>query len=319
MSNYNQFSILEVIPKAATKEIIIRTNFKVDPNSVTLKTVSYYNYDAARLETYKLSVEGKDIRIVLNDYPANDSRYYLKVLGIKDALGRKLTSQYDDYIKFVNDVKTKVEIISPVSRETLKDRTVEVRLSLKEIMEDVQLKYRIEISADNAFFGKVTSIVCTVPNQYLNKSNIQFVLVDDEILTTDTGLPISFNNVQFQNDELSLNTYIEKEGQLYIRARAEINEATVGVWSETVSFNILTVSMDSLETTFLEDYLTTDELFDDSVMEAIEIVDRSDIATTDSMFFIEFNKEIVLPENYKVTQDGLIKLGVVIAKRKEMK
>lgn len=320
MSSYNQFSIQEVIPDASQKLITIKTNFKIDVNSVSLKTVGLYNYDRAKLENYKLSVDGKIIYIQMNDYPSNDSRYYLKIVGIKDALGRALSASYDDYIKFVNDIKTTVEIISPVSRETLKEREVSICLRLSKVEPDV--RYRIEIGIDNVFFGKLSTIVCNIPNEYQNKTDVKFLLDEEDFkLSTDGGLPISFNEGQYRNDELTLVATIEREGQVYIRARAESStvESIVGEWSEVISFNIITITMDSLETTFLEDYLTTDELFDDSVREAIEIVDRTEVATTDELFYLEFNKDIQLPEDYKLNADGFIKLGTIMAKRKEMK
>lgn len=323
LSNFNQFSIQEVTPDASQKLITIKTNFKIDANTVNLKSVGLYNYDAAKLENYKLSVDGKNIYIKMIDYPSNNSRYYLKVIGIKDALGRTLSATYDDYIKFVNDIKTKVEIISPVSRETLKEREVNICLRLTNVSSDV--KYRIEIGIDNVFFGKVSTMICQIPNEYQNKSDVQFLInnteKENEVLTDSSGLPIAFINGYYRNDELTLITNIDREGQVYIRARAEssISDSIVGDWSETISFNILTITMDSLETTFLEEYLTTDELFDESVREPVEIVDKTEIATTDSVFFLEFNKDIRLPEDYKLTQDGYIKFGTIMAKRKEMK
>ena len=72
---YNEFSIQSVEPDLSAKRITITTNFKVDPNSVTLKTVSYYNYDTKKLELYQLRVDGKIIYIELNDYPAHDQRF----------------------------------------------------------------------------------------------------------------------------------------------------------------------------------------------------------------------------------------------------
>ena len=317
MSTYNEFSIQAVIPDLPNRQIIIKTNFKVDPSSVDMKSVAYYDYDNAKLAVYKLEVETKNIYIKLNEYPSSGSRYYLKISGIKDALGRKLATNFDDYIKFTESVTTKVQIISPTSRETYKDRTVVIRLKISEVMND--LSYRIEISTDNVFYNKITTLLCKVPNEFLNIKDTQFFLVNDDILANQDGVAITFNNGLFLNDELELNTTIEREGQLYIRARAELNEITVGDWSEIISFNIYTVSMDSIETNFLEDYLTSNDLFEDSILEPIEVVDRSEPATNEGAFFIEFNKDIKIPEKYVLNKDGYIKLGTIVCTRKEVK
>ena len=108
MGTYNEFSIQAVVPDLSNKQIIIKTNFKVDASSVNMKSVAYYDYDNAKLAEYKLEIDTKDIYIKLNEYPSSGSRYYLKVRGIKDALGRKLATNFDDYIKFPEDVVTKV-------------------------------------------------------------------------------------------------------------------------------------------------------------------------------------------------------------------
>lgn len=314
---YNQFSIQSVIPDLSQKQIVIETNFKVDANTVDLKTVAYYDYDKKQLEVYKLKVEGKKIYILLSDYPANGSRYYLKISGIKDALGRNLSSVYDDYINFRNDVKTKLEITSPLSRETLKDRLVDIRIKATEVIDN--LRYRIEISTDNMFFSNKTTLICYMPKEYNVSDKSQAIEINNnQVLATESNIPIVFNNGLFVADELTLSTTIDKEGQLYIRARAELDDSVVGDWCEFISFNIYTITMESLETTFLEDYLTTDIIFDDSLMEPPSIQDKTTNCYTPSIFFFEFNKEINLPNSYEVNSEGYIRLRYVNGKRKEI-
>jgi hypothetical protein len=78
--------------------------------------------------------------------------------------------------------------------------------------------------------------------------------------------------------------------------------------------------MESINTNFLEDYLLTDDLFDDTVeLIQTEIQDKTAIATNDGVFYLEFNKEIQLPENYEVDEDGYVNLGTIIGFRKELK
>lgn len=297
---YNEFSIQSVEPDFSEKRITITTNFKVDPNSVTFKTVSYYNYDTKKLESYQLKVDNKKIYVELEDYPAHDQRLYLHVSGIQDALGRKLMVNYDDYIKYDNDVITKVEILAPISRETLKSRDVYIAIQAKEVISNI--KYRIEIGLDNVFFKKIATLVCNCNEKTVNNED-GLIVVDEK----------------YFNDGISLYTTIEREGQLFIRARAELDESIVGEWSEVSSFNIYTVPMDSIETTFLEDYLTTDELFEEEfLIEEIQVVDKTECAEDVPSFFIEFNKEIKLPEEYKYDVNGLIKLDTITARRKDI-
>ena len=159
MTSYSEFSIQEIIPDISTKTIKIVTNFKVDPNSVSELTVAYYSYDTGKLETYQLRVDGKNIYVDFLNYPDDESRYFLKVAGIKDALGRTLKTNFDGYIKFEKDIKTKVKILSPVSRVTYKSRLIDIRLQLTDMLKD--LTYRIEISTDNVFYNVLTTMYNT--------------------------------------------------------------------------------------------------------------------------------------------------------------
>lgn len=297
MGTYNLFSIQDVLPDLSKKQIIITTNFQVDPTTVDLTTVKFFNYDDANLEQYTFKVEGKNIILCLNNFPSSNIRYYLKVDGIKDALKRPLSCKYNDYIRFFDDVVTKIEILSPISRESLRDRNIHIKLRATDVVDN--LYYRVEIGIDNAFFSTIATIKCSDTNAE-----------SEEVKITDLN---SENNI------ITFNTRIEREGQLYMRARAEINDSVVGDWSETVSFNIYTVHMDSIETTFLEDYLTTYDLFEEEALVETEIIDRSEIATNDGLFYIELNKKIKLPDNYEIDDDGYINLGTVLGSRKELK
>lgn len=284
MSTYNEFSIQEVIPDLSNKRLIIITNFKVDPQTILPTNIALYNYDRTSLETYQLIPDNKNIFVVMNDYPTNDTRYYLKIKDLRDALGRTLKTEFNDYIIFKNEVKTKLEIVSPKSRETVKSRIIPMKIKVTELDEEKATTCRIEFSSDNIFYNILNT-------------------VEQDIV----------------NGEVSIDTTIEREGQIYVRARAE-RDNLVGDWSETICFNIYTIPMESINTNFLEDYLLTDDLFDDTVdLMQTEIQDKTAIATNDGVFYLEFNKEIQLPENYEVDEDGYVNLGTIMGFRKELK
>lgn len=284
MSTYNEFSIQEVIPDLSNKRLIIITNFKVDPQTILPTNIALYNYDRTSLETYQLIPDNKNIFVVMNDYPTSDTRYYLKIKDLRDALGRTLKTEFNDYIVFKNEVKTKLEIVSPKSRETVKSRVIPMKIKVTELDEEKATTCRIEFSSDNIFYNILNT-------------------VEQDIV----------------NGEVSIDTTIEREGQIYVRARAE-RDNLVGDWSETICFNIYTIPMESINTNFLEDYLLTDDLFDDTVeLIQTEIQDKTAIATNDGVFYLEFNKEIQLPENYEVDEDGYVNLGTIIGFRKELK
>ena len=232
-----------------------------------------------------------------------------EIENLKDALKRKLSTKYNDYIRFFSDVITKVEILSPMSRQTFNSRIFEIKLKATEIVD--HLTYRIEIGIDNAFFSTVATIKCSGLSATTEDINSDNINITSSTVTIDSGA--------LTNDIIKLNTRIEREGQLYIRARAEISDGVVGDWSEVLSFNIHTISMDSIETTFLEDYLTTSDLFEEESLLETEVVEKSDAISNDGLFYLEFNKDIKLPEKYELDENGYINLGVVLGTRKELK
>ena len=302
---YNQFSIIEIITDLKTKTIIIATNFKVDPSTVNLNTVSLYDYSAGngQLADYDLHVDGKNICIILRDYPYSGSKFFLKITEIYDALNRKINYAYNDYIIFEDEVLTKVEIVSPGYREVLSQSTVDIKIKITDPLDDGN--YRVQISADNVFFKTLATVVCNA--------------TADEIASSDDIVQVLEGSSK--DGILNFKTNINYNGQLYIRARAEKSEEEVGRWSEISSFTMHTVPAESMDTTFLEDSITTFDLFPDELeFESLSINEKTTIAKiTDGAFYIEFNKAIQLPEDYKTDADGYVSLGIVTGFRKELK
>jgi hypothetical protein len=302
---YSQFCITDVIPDLKTKAIVVVTNFKVDASTVNYNTVSLYDYKdtGSQIAEYDLHVDGKNICIMLKDYPAPNTRFYLKINDIYDALNRKINYAYNDYIVFNNDVVTDVAIVSPGFRETFSENIINIELKITDPLEDGL--YRIQISPDNVFFKIM--------------STITYNATSDELINDSDAITVIEHSKA--EGRIKLKTDIDYNGQLYIRARAEREEGVVGRWSETSSFTLYTVPLDSMDTTFLDSSLTTFDLFPDEFeMAALEVNSKSTIADiTDRAFYLEFNKEIKLPENYETDADGYVLLGTITGFRKGLK
>ena len=302
---YNQFSVIEVITDLKSKTIIIATNFKVDPSTVNLNTVSLYDYSAGngQLTDYTLHVDGKNICIILRDYPGSGTKYYLKITDIYDALNRKINYAYNDYIVFENEVLTQVEVLSPGYREVFSQNIIDIKIKVTDPLDEG--KYRVQISTDNVYFKILTTIISNATS--------------NEIVSSDNAVQIISDNSN--SGELNFKANIDYNGQLYIRARAERADNEVGRWSETSSFTIHTIPAESMDTTFLEESLTTFDLFPDNVeLESLSVNAKSNVANvTDGAFYIEFNKAIQLPEDYKTDADGYVSLGIVTGFRKGLK
>ena len=302
---YNQFCITNVKPDLKTKTIVITTNFKIDASTVNFKTVSLYHYeeDGSQLAEYSLSVDNKSICIILNDYPPTETRFFLKVTDIYDALNRKINYNYGNYVIFTNDVITDMTVLSPGYRETFTENIIKVRLGIKDALESGF--YRIQISSDNAFFKIISTVTYNATSKKLESSG-------DELTISDNNL---------SENEITFSATVGYNGQLFIRARAEKSETELGRWSEVVPFTINTVLADSMDSTFLDQSLTTFELFEDEFnMTPLAINEKSHISdVTDVAFYMEFNKAIKLPEDYKTNEDGYVSLGIVTGFRKGLK
>lgn len=302
---YNQFCITNVKPDLKTKTIVVTTNFKIDASTVNFKTVSLYHYeeDGSQLAEYSLSVDNKSICIILNDYPPTETRFFLKITDIYDALNRKINYNYGNYVIFTNDVITDMTVLSPGYRETFTENIISVKLGIKDALESGF--YRIQVSSDNAFFKTISTVTYNATNKELESSG-------DELTISESNLSES---------EITFSATVNYNGQLFIRARAEKSETELGRWSEVVPFTINTIPADSMDSTFLDQSLTTFELFEDEFnMTPLAINEKSNISdVTDVAFYMEFNKAIKLPEDYKTDADGYVSLGIVTGFRKGLK
>lgn len=302
---YNQFCITDIVPDLKTKTIVILTNFKVDASTINLNTVSLYDYSAGsnQLANYSLQVDGKAIGIVLDDFPPPNTKYYLKVTDIYDALNRKINYSYNDYIEFTNDVITHIDIIAPAYRETFTQNIIDIKLKIKDPLNEGS--YKIQISSDNAFFKTLSTIIYNISESKLSNDSDVITITEDNSNGT----------------EINFKANINYNGQLFMRARAEKATNEVGAWSDLRTFTVYTVPIDSMDTTFLEPSLTTFDLFEDELnLEPLAINNKSNIInTSDVAFYMEFNKAIKLPEDYKANEDGYVSLGYVTGFRKGLK
>lgn len=299
---YNQFSITEVKPDYSNKQIVISTNFKLDASTVNTSTVELFESEIGNKTEYSVYVNMKTITIKFDDYPKFDT-YYLKIEGIKDALQRSLSCFYSELIYFNSKIKDKLSILAPIHQETLNNKLVQFKVRSTEKLTPEYI-YIIEVSDNISFVHNVKKI-------------------------TANGVALLEKESESEND-ITFTAEIDFEGQVFARARAHVSEEIFGDWSEIISFNIITAHMDSLDTNFMEDYVNTQDIFDEisfREIEPVEILDKSELGTNDGVLYLEFNKDIKLPEQTEeedvidpgFSRENYIKLGVVTGFRKDLK
>lgn len=291
------------------KQIIIETNFKIDTSSISMDNIILYkcleDNTHDRVTNYSLGIDktGKNIIIQFEDYPKDNSRYYIIVKNLIDKLGRQLKENYDRYILFSYNIKTKVTITNPIEQYVSNDSNVEIKMATS--CEDKGIKYRIEISRDVAFFKSDYIILSDNKDEIYVSDNTNYKLIGYEVNQSEIKALINFKN----------------DGQYYIRARAEKNENITGKWcNDIVSFSISTAESPLKdESGFLNDFLFSDVLYDEPP-ESLEIVSSTSDGTTSQQFFIEFNKDIdfVQDEKSQYSEDGLLYIGKAYMIRRDL-
>lgn len=293
----------------ALKQIIIETNFKIDASSISMDNITLYecleDNSHERVTNYSLSVDksGKNVVIQFEDYPKDNSRYYIIVKNLVDKLGRQLKENYDRYILFSYNIKTKVTITNPVEQYVSNTSNVEIKMATS--CEDKGIKYRLEISRDVAFLKSDYIILSDNKNEIQVSDNVNYSLIGCTIEQSEITVLIDF----------------KKDGQYYIRARAEKDNNIAGKWCEqNISFSVTTAESPLKDNSgFLNDFLFSDVLYDDEP-EPLKIVSGTSDGTTSQQFFIEFNKDIEFTQDAdsQYTEDGLLYIGKAYMIRRDL-
>lgn len=289
---YNQFTVTNVEPDYSNKRIVISTNFKLDASSVNTKTVELFESEIGNKTEYSLIVNNKTIIIQFDDFPRFDT-YYLKIEGIVDALKRPLSFFYSDFIYFKSKIRDRLTIINPVHNETLTDDVVQFNIeSTLDINPDFY--YLLEVGTNISFVH-----------------SIQSFKID--------GVTAIDKDAEKQN-LIRLAAEIRFDGQVYARARVHQNDELFSEWSDVISFNIMRGEIDSLETSFMEEFVNTHDLFDEASfidIVPLEIMDRPSMTDKHDMLYLEFNKDIHVPINED--EDSLYtKIGTAMAFKKDL-
>ena len=267
---YNEFSITGITHSLADKNIVLQTNFTLDPNSVNMSTVKVKNSSTGIIEDYTLTVKKKDIVIEFVKMPTPNIGYHVSATDIKDALERTLTNHLNQTIIYeAKDVKYKVAITKPFSGEAIKSNIIEVNVKATPEDDGPVPGYYYEIASDVAF--------C------------------DPITLTSTSNTVSFEKVP--------------TGQVFVRCRVQdVNDPTIfGEWSDSVAFIALNSQIESgggsdnsqqgcnhptqpEDNPIIEDLLNLHEVLQDVGPIKLERIPGN--GKTSKSFYLVFDKEI---------------------------
>ena len=195
---YQNFNVNGITAINSNKSILIETSKFIDNTAQSNISIEIYErYNKVYLDFYFI-IDGKNLIINLLDWPVVNTDYILGVKGITSITGEELSSNIKTRIKFISEVKSKVQILSPVMFEKVPD----LNIKLEEILVDENDKnavgkFYVEIAKDNIF---------------KNLTN------------------------KFLTDKTENNILLNDKGQYYLRARIQKDDENYGCWSEIVSF-----------------------------------------------------------------------------------
>ena len=302
MQHRNVFNITAVTPDYSNKQIVIKTNFKVDPDTVKKKNVKVIAASSGITVTYKLTVENDKIIITLKDWPDLDTYYVVKVENIKDKLNRDLVHPLSKDIVFKAECELKTIIESPKNNEAIKQQHNLIYFSIKQVNADGTMSSHP--MPDNS-----------LPNHQLpsDEEEVTSELTKEAVLEDESdvtyhfefALDTAFFDIVKDYSSEYTDGYIQLDNnQYYMRARA-IKNGSNGDWSDTITFTVIPEmnECDSLleeaKKEYLEDVMAPVEFFLDSDKD-LEIISRSTNGVTYGEFYLEFNKDLdaeSLPSN----------------------
>lgn len=278
------FNITSVTPDYTNKLITIKANFKVDPDTVTKKSVQVIIASSGLPATYKLSVNNDEIIISLKDWPDLNDYCIVKIDKIKDKLNRDLVHPISKNIIFKADTKLKVTIHSPNNNEAVIKQHNLVYFSINQINPDGSISTR--------------PMPEPLPNSEL--INKEAVLEDESniLYHFEFASDTAFFDIVKEYKSIFTEGLIQlNDGQYYMRARV-IEKGMNGDWSDIITFAVIpdTSECDKIiseaKKDYLEDILAPVDFFIDDFEQAFEIVSQSENGKTFPEFFIEFSKNI---------------------------
>lgn len=278
----NEFCIISFDASIANKQITILTNFRVDETSVNRETVRFVNLNTGLLEPYTVRTDDKYIIIDLTVEPKLNTRYMIQVADIKDMLNRPVNNPFTRDVMFEQSIKSKLKVLAPNQNHAFRTNIIEIEIDVIS-EENENLDYCYEISSDVAFFNVV-------------------------------------QNVKSEKQKISVTL---EDGQYYFRVRAVNHDdpEDFTVWTDMQSFVVLSTleSHSSPANDFIEEIIEPIEFFYTEESKP-EITDRvKNGYTVGKSFAVMFSRNIHLdyqPE--EVNEEGLIKIGEVIAYKEEM-
>jgi hypothetical protein len=321
---YNQFSIIDISSNYSTNSFLINTNFSVDPDTINkdnIKISIIKDEKQIAIDTFMLVPEGKNIIVKFDDYAYADQQFFIYINNLKDKLGRVQHVPYDKFIKFTPNIPTQLNITTPLDQFASKTKAIHIEVA---ILGDGNNTIQVGDASDIAIFNEDGSFADNIKMHLeigTDKSflNSEYIHIYDNRSESSNSYEVSVSNIDRLKNTMAFDLQVKKDTQYYIRARMERADTIFGEWSNTVTFMVKTESLLDPSDDYMHSMLFSESLFADEY-EPLEVLSSTDVGFTGDEFYLEFNKDIVVPEEAKtkVTNDGLVCIGKCILIRRDL-
>lgn len=287
----NLFNVTAIDTDYTNKQMIVRTTFSVNPETVNKKNIEVVSASSGAAVIYKLSVDDDKIIVTLKDWPEVDGGYYVvKIVGIKDKLNRDLIHPITKNVMFKADTKLKIIILNPNNNEAVVKQHNVVNFSIKQINPDGS-----ETVKPLPGSGETPLL----PNEEIGKKE---VMLEEELDVTyhfEFASDIAFFDIVKDYSTSYTEGFIQLDnGQYYMRARA-IEGDMHGDWSPVHTFTVVPdvcyEELDELSQAkkdYIDEIMAPVEFFLNDEEDLFEIISRSNNGQTYPEFYIEFSQDI---------------------------
>lgn len=342
----NEFTIIDIYADANNKTFTATASFNIKEDTINSKNIKIYevSYSFKDTETgqvkevfkkevpCELSVNGKDIKIKIDH--SIKSEYYILISNLYDKLGRSLFFAYDKYIRFINEVQTKLSIDLPTNQFVSKSKNVEFKIAISDL--DTQIEeevdksdiaiFVLEIATTSNFFNSETIKISRSDGKYFALyTSVDGGTFTEEIVNLNSVAEVSVsNNSKYHVSNLSVNlkdlTFtlsFNKDEQYFVRSRVENSLESIGDNSEVVSFIVKAESLLDKEESYMDTMLYSEELFKEPYIPC-EMLNKTEDAYTNNEFYMEFNKPVLITNDSLVDSEGLIYIGKCTLVRRDL-
>lgn len=146
---FKQFNLSSIQVDAINKEIVLKFNFDIAPNSVKGDSINLVTYDTGDHIPFKTKIDNEFIYLYLDEWPIPNTKYQIIVeKEITNIAGMQLNSSLRRQIVFKSVIADVPQIISPYNFERLDKIKISFQGNPKE-------SYYIEIATENKFYNLI--------------------------------------------------------------------------------------------------------------------------------------------------------------------